>query len=251
MNTHDALAAPLAPTVLDAPPKERGHPVRASSRKSGRPALGEAELLTPHILGVASRLFVTHGYAGTTMDLLAKQAGVSKKTIYARFSDKNQLFDLVVRDHLTRHLDTPGKAALQGHTLAERLYQFGCTFLAWSLQPEVLGLYRVAVAESPRFPQLARLVFDAGVMNANAQVQELLATSPELSQRPHAPVLPLGVLATHFLNTCIAPPFWLALQGHDAPGLDDTRRNHLRSAVTLYLHGALAVPATPSPAARN
>ena len=44
------------------------------------------------ILDAARRLFLEHGYAVTSMDVVAQLAGVSKATVYARFESKEQLF---------------------------------------------------------------------------------------------------------------------------------------------------------------
>lgn len=44
------------------------------------------------ILDAAKRLFVSMGYASTSMDAVATEAGVSKLTVYSHFNDKETLF---------------------------------------------------------------------------------------------------------------------------------------------------------------
>ena len=44
------------------------------------------------ILQGAVRVFLQLGYAGTSMDRVASEAGVSKQTIYSNFQDKEGLF---------------------------------------------------------------------------------------------------------------------------------------------------------------
>jgi AcrR family transcriptional regulator len=48
------------------------------------------------IIDAASRLFLEHGYAATSMDVVAQQAGVSKATVYALFESKDNLFAAMI-----------------------------------------------------------------------------------------------------------------------------------------------------------
>jgi TetR/AcrR family transcriptional repressor of mexJK operon len=48
------------------------------------------------ILDAAKTLFLTKGYANTSMDAVATQAGVSKLTVYSHFNDKETLFSAAV-----------------------------------------------------------------------------------------------------------------------------------------------------------
>ncbi len=70
--------------------------------KIRRPQRGEARLA---ILEVADRLFYRHGIRGVAIDLLAKQAGVTKRTLYYHFPTKRELVKayLETRDEKTRH----------------------------------------------------------------------------------------------------------------------------------------------------
>src|SRR4051812_19764167 len=55
------------------------------------PHLGP-ERRRPLVLDAALRLFVEHGYAGTSMDAVAKAAGVTKPVVYECYSSKEELF---------------------------------------------------------------------------------------------------------------------------------------------------------------
>jgi TetR/AcrR family transcriptional repressor of mexJK operon len=48
------------------------------------------------ILDAAKNLFVRNGYASTSMDAVAAEAGVSKLTVYSHFTDKETLFSAAV-----------------------------------------------------------------------------------------------------------------------------------------------------------
>ena len=57
------------------------------------------------ILLKAKELFLNHGFKSVTMDDLAKELGISKKTIYQFYSDKTALVSAVT-DHLFEHIST-------------------------------------------------------------------------------------------------------------------------------------------------
>ena len=48
------------------------------------------------ILSAAVELFMSHGFAGTSMDNLAAAANVSKATLYSHFADKSTLYRAII-----------------------------------------------------------------------------------------------------------------------------------------------------------
>ena len=52
--------------------------------------------MNERILDVATELFLAQGYGLTTIEALARRAGISKRTFYHRFADKAVLFGAVV-----------------------------------------------------------------------------------------------------------------------------------------------------------
>jgi AcrR family transcriptional regulator len=53
----------------------------------------------PLVLDAALRLFAEHGYGGTSMDMLAAEAGVTKPVVYDCYPSKRKLFEaLLVRE---------------------------------------------------------------------------------------------------------------------------------------------------------
>ena len=66
------------------------------------------------ILRAARAVFLAHGYGEASMDLVARDAGVSKATLYVYFSGKRELFSAIVleeRDHYVKRL--PGARSLR------------------------------------------------------------------------------------------------------------------------------------------
>ncbi len=54
-----------------------------------------------YIISESDNLFCQHGFKGVTMDDLAKHLGMSKKTIYTHFSDKNEIVNMVIENKLS------------------------------------------------------------------------------------------------------------------------------------------------------
>ena len=48
------------------------------------------------ILAAAERAFLAGGFGAVTMDAIAREAGVSKATVYAHFTGKEELFGAIV-----------------------------------------------------------------------------------------------------------------------------------------------------------
>src|SRR5262249_55470481 len=63
----------------------RGNRAAAPARRGGRPSRAAAALLGEHILDVATELFFAQGYGATSIEAVAEQARISKRTFYHRF----------------------------------------------------------------------------------------------------------------------------------------------------------------------
>lgn len=58
------------------------------------------------ILGKAQELFNHFGFRRVTMDEIAIKAGMSKKTIYQSFANKDEIVDAVVEGHINKSMET-------------------------------------------------------------------------------------------------------------------------------------------------
>ncbi|MBV9389095.1 MAG: TetR/AcrR family transcriptional regulator [Chroococcidiopsidaceae cyanobacterium CP_BM_ER_R8_30] len=109
------------------------------------------------ILKGATQVFLQHGYAGTSMDRVAAIAGVSKQTIYTHFHDKEGLFTALIERVTTRQLQIEfGAEPFQGEP-RDLLRRIAKGYLTKMDDQEFIALLRVVVAESARFPELAKL----------------------------------------------------------------------------------------------
>jgi TetR/AcrR family transcriptional repressor of mexJK operon len=120
------------------------------------------------IMDAATALFLRDGYRNTSMDQVAADAAVSKQTVYKQFADKEQLFRDIVLGVTgnSEAIVSDMTAVLRGRqpsSLAELravLTNLARSYLDGVLQPHVLALRRLIVAEAERFPDLASAYFE-------------------------------------------------------------------------------------------
>lgn len=122
------------------------------------------------VLEAAGQLFLDQGYAAVSMDAVARQAGVSKATLYAHFASKESLFRAVVSDRCTAMAEGLALAAGHDAPLGEALQRLGRHLLDFFLAPHVVTMFRIALAEGSRFPALAKAYYEAGPMVGRARV---------------------------------------------------------------------------------
>ncbi|MFL8988610.1 TetR/AcrR family transcriptional regulator [Pseudomonas sp. QLc11A] len=201
--------------------------------RRGRPSLEEAERLVDDILDRASLLFMEQGFGVTSVEAIAQAAGISKRTFYTRFAGKAEVFEAVVLRYVRRNVRSQPVSAAPDQPLEKRLYDMGIHLLEWILQPDVLGIYRMTIAEVQRFPQLAHMVAEYAVVDATRAFESTLRAHAKVQMNDEE----IAFVAGQFMQTVAAEPFHRAIQGLESPGLDDGKRERLRRAVKLFLQG--------------
>ncbi len=132
------------------------------------------------ILQGAVQMFLRSGYAGTSMDRVAAEAGVSKQTIYSNFQDKEGLFKaLMERMTIRRFQQAFHTATLQGEPEV-LLRQFAEAYLNNIVDEEYVALFRLILAESARFPHLAKLYSSTVIQQGRYLVADYFRRHPEL-----------------------------------------------------------------------
>jgi TetR/AcrR family transcriptional regulator, mexJK operon transcriptional repressor len=116
----------------------------------------------------ATKLFLRDGYRSTSMDQVAADASVSKQTVYKHFADKEQLFRAIVLGVTANSEAIIGElTSILGEDevetaadLREALERFANRYIELVLEPNVLSLRRLVIAEAERFPDLARAYYE-------------------------------------------------------------------------------------------
>ncbi|MBL8658678.1 MAG: TetR/AcrR family transcriptional regulator [Rhodospirillales bacterium] len=129
---------------------------------------------TARILDAAREMFLAHGFGATSMDALARCAGVSKATIYAYFDGKEALFAALVSEECARLDGEIATSSATGESPGTALPRLAGQFLALLLSPWALAIHRVVVAEAPRFPELGIVFYRAGCAAMKARLEAYL-----------------------------------------------------------------------------
>jgi TetR/AcrR family transcriptional repressor of mexJK operon len=160
------------------------------SERSTRPGRPKDAAKRRAILDAARTLFSGQAYDGVTMEEVAARAGVSKMTVYSHFTDKETLFEALVRQESDRMAEAFSMPASDGG-LAERLTAFGGVFLRMILEHETACMMSTLPAMLHSHQEAAWRFYEAGpgrtlaglraVIAAAAAAGELLVDDPGLA----------------------------------------------------------------------
>ncbi len=137
------------------------------------------------ILVAATGLFLERGYLGASMDEIATLARVSKQTLYKHFRDKESLFREVVVAAVSSVSDPVHAEVMRlrdSGELERDLLDLATRQLRSVMQPRLLELRRLAIAEANRFPELGRAFWDAGPARTMQALAEAFSTLAERGQ---------------------------------------------------------------------
>lgn len=102
------------------------------------------------VLRAATSSFLARGY-GSSVDDIARRAGVAKQTVYQHFANKDALFKAVAGDLAKRVL-----VKLEGGDIRQSLIRFAVEYRRRALGAQGIATFRTLVPEVPRFRALAR-----------------------------------------------------------------------------------------------
>ncbi|PBQ05670.1 TetR family transcriptional regulator [Pseudomonas congelans] len=174
--------------------------------KGGRPRQDQAGEAERRLLDAALQRFLACGFEGTSCEDIARAAGASKATLYARYANKEALFEAVVRRHVATLL-VPAET-IPALPLADRLRHVGHGILEHALQADTLAMMRLVIATSNRTPLLAAEVNRIGWEGGFTRVRSAILAGADQPTDPDA-------LARQFIDLVFAPHQLRALLGED------------------------------------
>lgn len=172
------------------------------------PSRGDAKRQA--VIAAAQRAFLEQGYASASMDAIAADAGVSKRTIYNHFPSKHDLFQAVVAGLYSGLTETERGRLPPDEAPEVVLPRFTRHLLAHLRSPEIQGLFRLIIAERLRFPELAQAFYSEGKGPAFALLERYLA---DQNERGTLAIPDAWLAAAQFLGAIKEGVFWPALLG--------------------------------------
>ena len=127
------------------------------------------------IMKAAMHAFMEQGYAGTSTLEIATRAKVSKRDIYTEFGNKQNLLAACIGGRAQRMRPAGEIPPIRSkEDLAAALILFGATQLREITHPDVVGVFRLAIAEAGRAPEVAQTLDGAGRDAVRTTLRELM-----------------------------------------------------------------------------
>lgn len=148
-------------TIVDQEKSNRGRPRSAAK--------------TAAVLDAASDLFLTLGYEGTSMDEVARCAGVSKQTVYSHFSSKETLFGAAVRSRIEKYAPEVALKSVETDSLHTSLCAVGYLYARLLMSPESISLFRLLASSADHPTSLAKPFWESGPAELIEELMQFLA----------------------------------------------------------------------------
>lgn len=124
----------------------------------GRPRQQDIAAIEEKLLDVATAEFRNHGYGAASLNRIVSAAGISKTTLYSRYTSKAELFLAIVQQQITEM--APDSVLPSKPDLQVGLTAFANHILQKSLNEDMADINRLMLSESARFPELAAAAAD-------------------------------------------------------------------------------------------
>lgn len=210
---------------MDAPHQPQKAPRRTSQRHA------QFEQRCQRFVEVAEELFLTHGFAGTSVNKVVAIAGGSLATLYAEFRNKDELFEAVMKRRAARLFSTLLDQGVEAD-LAATLEDMARRMLDHMLSDEALAVYRLVTTEGPRFPAVRNAVLHNGW---DPFLNNLAQQFKNLSEAKGWPLGTPRIAAELFLTLVQGQVRTLAAWGFTDRFTADARAQHARTAVDQFL----------------
>jgi TetR/AcrR family transcriptional repressor of mexJK operon len=184
------------------------------------------------ILEAAKTLFLSLGYANTSMDAVAAAAGVSKLTVYSHFTDKQTLFCAAVMATCQIQLPDLLFEYPEGAPVEEVLLTIARNFQALISSDEAVKLSRLIMAQGSLDPSFGEYFYEAGPKRVLAGMEALLRGAHERGLlRIDNPLR----AAEHFFCMVKGAPDYRLLLGCAGPLEGDEAEAHVREVVGVFM----------------
>lgn len=197
----------------------------------GRPLVLDTQERRLRLLHAAMRVFSRHGYAAATVDAIALEAGMSKKTLYQVFSSKTVLFDELLKEQFYRILHIEDLDRLDPE---EQLVRLLLTLARHLLAPDRQTLVRLIVADGPGSPELMTAIRRLEIDQDLNHIERWLETQ---NHTGYLKVSDVPAMAKLLFGMTIAEPMLSALVNPPQSDEETSLACRIKFAVRIFLVG--------------
>jgi AcrR family transcriptional regulator len=210
---------------------------RSSAPRVGRPPSELAGEVETRILDAAASVFLERGFAGASIGDIAERARAGKPTIYARYPNKEALFEAAFLRRLAARNARLATHHAEGETVEQRLVSIGVALVEESLNEDFIGLLRLAIAEARRLPDVVESLVRQCRERGGQSVVRLLVEGvrePFWSDADDPRAVKAGRL---FAESVLLPFLLRALAQQDLAALRAEIPAHVRERAAFFLAG--------------
>jgi AcrR family transcriptional regulator len=208
-------------------------------QRTGRPTQAQSAELEERLRHAAVDVFLKKGFEGAAMEAIARAAGITKRTLYARYADKNALFGDAMVWAMARYHSPELPKEIEEWDLAAGLMEVARSTLARARDPDVVRLNRLAMIEAAHIPDFSNQAYSTIWSPRVVAVINLLAAHKKAGT---IEVAEIEMAAEHFLAMVAQFPIWLAAMGQSRP--PEMEERYARYAVELFLRSIQPLRAT-------
>lgn len=157
------------------------------------------------IVDIATRSFLDHGYAATSMSAIAEELGGSKATLWAHFGSKEELFAAVIDlqvETFSRDIDE----VLTSQTFSIPALRRACLrFLDCLLRDNAVRLFSLVLSEGARFPEIREMFYSRGPAKVRRCIIEFYATRFSEADAARLTQLTMTAMSGYRSDTLLRP----------------------------------------------
>lgn len=130
------------------------------------------------VIDGARAVFMREGYEGASVDEIARDAGVSKATLYSYFPDKQHLFMAVLTSECAHQSEIEFTMITGALPVPITLRMICVELISFVTSPFGQDIFRVCMAEAQRFPALGQAFYESGPQRWTQKIAEYLSSAP-------------------------------------------------------------------------
>ncbi|MCO5733325.1 TetR/AcrR family transcriptional regulator [Rhizobium sp. SSA_523] len=201
-------------------------------RRVGRPSKADKDAAAERIIGAATNLFATRGFAGTSMEQVAAHSGAGKDTVYRRYPSKVALFEAVVDHAHQRAIARLETMPAASGTALERLQALMLAMLHINMEPDLIALKRITFSEAVVFEK------DGPIPPQPDPIMEKLVDA--VAEAQAAGSIAEGdakAIASHLIHCLVALPTAAAMTGSHAFDASGSVKEHFDRTWPWLING--------------